>query len=301
MASHLPSMHRLADQVRLAARIAEPAMLVGEAGTGKRTLARVIHYRGPRRDRAFAAVDCVHLPSAALVEFLFGERTQAAVGTLYLAEPAWLPRDLQLRLCEWLTRPGQDAKAPRFLAGRRGDPKHDISKERLLEELHCALSPLVLEVPPLRQRGDDLPALANWLLARANETGEPRVTGLTPAAWDLLRNHSWPGNLRELHDVLAAARLHAKGEILDVGDLPASLRLAQRLEAMPDPAAEPKIALDQVLEQAERRLIEQALRKARGNKTRAAELLGIWRQRLIRRMEALDIADAEQAKEKSDG
>src|SRR5207245_1878270 len=99
---------RLVDQVRLAARIAEPAVLVGEPGTGKRTLARIVHYQGPRRELAFAAIDCANLPSGALVEALFGECTHAVAGTLYLADPASLPRDLQLRLGEWLAGPGRD-------------------------------------------------------------------------------------------------------------------------------------------------------------------------------------------------
>jgi len=114
-------------------------------------------------------------------------------------------------------------------------------------------------------------------------------------ALETLSAYAWPGNLAELHRVLAAARLHAQGPEIRVEDLPRALRSAADETLAVTPAA--KLPLDQILEQAERRLIEQALRRARGNKTRAAEMLGIWRQRLIRRMETFGIADTEAKQE----
>jgi DNA-binding NtrC family response regulator len=266
---------------------------VGEAGTGKETLARVSHYRSPARERAFAALDCARLPAAVIARLLFGA---PGVGAVYLREPACLPRELQLRLCEWLTLESGAGTGPRIFAGSRTALAEEVRSGRLLEELACALGTLVLEVPPLRQRRDDLPRLVERLLERAGQRDEQPAgaVGLTPAAWEVLRAYSWPGNLRELYAVLGTARARVSGSPprIDAADLPAALRREQT----PGGSPERPLPLLALLEQVERRLIELALRRARGNKTRAAELLSIWRPRLLRRLEALGIAAPEEAK-----
>jgi PAS domain S-box-containing protein len=295
-ASTLPAARRLLAQVRLAATVATPVLLVGEAGSGKESLARIIHARGPAAERSFAALDCRRLPPALLAAVLFGPH--AALGALYLREPAALPGDLQLRLCEWLAR----GTGPRLLAGMRTDPAGEVRAGRLLEELACQLGTLVIPVPPLRERLADLPLLAEQMLARAGEaTGRKGVT-LAADAWEVLRGHPWPGNLRDLYDVLASAAARVTGEQVGAADLPAHLRQAHALAAVAGPAPPQPLPLDSILEQAERRLIELALRRCGGHLTRAAASLGIWRQRLKRRMEALGIADPEraQAAEKED-
>ncbi len=286
LASEVPRMRRLAEQVRLAARVRVPILLVGEPGTGKQALARLIHAQSADRERPFAALDCERLPPNALARALFEQRP--ALGAVYLREPARLPRDLQSRLAEVLTASAESTEGPRILAGASAPLLPEGKVGRVVEDLACALGTLVLDVPPLRERRDDLPRLAEALLAR--EDAKP-LAGLTPAAWEALRAHAWPGNLRELSEVLNAAREHAKGERIDAADLPSSamsgLRSARQVEQAPARAAERPLELAQVLEQVERRLIERALRRAGGNKTRAAELLSIWRPRLQRRMEAL--------------
>jgi DNA-binding NtrC family response regulator len=282
-------------------------LLVGEPGTGKQTLARALHYQGPRREAAFAALDCARLPPAAVAAVLFeGGGTVAipsrrgVLGAVYLKEPSRLPRDLQLRLCEWLTAAGERrgvSPPVRVLAGCAAPPAEEVRAGRLLEELACALGTLVIEVPPLRERREDLPGLVERLLHRAGSGSEVRVSGLTPEAWEVVRAYPWPGNLRELYAALRTARGRAYGERIAAADLPAPIRQAVLLEQTPGRPAERKLPLDQLLEQAERRLIELALRRARGHKTRAAEILSIWRQRLTRRMEALGIADTEERDE----
>jgi transcriptional regulator with AAA-type ATPase domain len=286
------AMRRLAEQVRLASQVTAPVLLVGESGTGKRTLARIIHYQSAAYEGAFACVDCTRLPPQTVADLLFAERgpTPWPPGAVYLNEPAGLPRDLQLRVCQWLA---EASAPPRLLAGSRIAPADAVQSGVLGEELAGVLGTLVFEVPPLRQRREDLPALVEAFLDRANSEGGPRVIGLTTAAWEVLRGYSWPGNLRELYAVLCSARTHTRGERIDANDLPASLRLAHTLDAIPARPAERLLPLDKLLEQAERRLIELALERTQGHKTRAAELLSIWRQRLVRRMEALHIADPE--------
>jgi PAS domain S-box-containing protein len=293
--SSLPVMRRLVEQVRLAGQVTTPVLLVGETGTGKQTLARTIHYLSARREGACAVLDCQHLPPSAISKWLFGQEGLAAV---YLREPAYLPRDVQLLLCERIAQsnsPGTEgAMTSRILAGCTQPLAQAVRSGRMLDDLACALSTLVLEVPPLRDRLADLPALVERLLPRACAGREVRVTSLSADAWTLLRGYSWPGNVRELYNVLRTACAHARGEELRAADLPAELRRAVQREQTPPRPIDKSLPLQHLLEEAERRLIQLALQRAGGRKARAARLLGISRPRLYRRMVSLGIADTEE-------
>ena len=293
LAGNSPAMRRVLEQVRLAGESRFPVLIQGERGTGKCWVARTIHYQGSGDRGSFVVLDCTRLPGSALAAVLFDRyslRGQADQGTRYLREPGSLPREAQARLGD-LMGASSAASEPRIMAGCDLDPGDEVRAGRLLEELHCALSTLVIEVPPLRERQADMPTLVDRLLERANTGREHPVTGLTPEAWELVRAYSWPGNLRELYFVLQAACLRTPNDQLDVGHFPAALRLAVRLDETPEVPKEMALPLDQLLEEAERRLILLALRKARGNRSRAAEILSIWRPRLLRRMEALKIQE----------
>jgi DNA-binding NtrC family response regulator len=296
LASTRPAMQRLVQQVRLASSVSAPVLLVGERGTGKETIARIIHYQGPHRERSFAALDCRRLPPAVLAGVLFGEAGDGrpGFGALYLKEPACLPRDFQLRLVEVLlnTASSGAAASPRLLAGSSNRPEDDVRTGRLLEELYCGLGTLTLEVPPLRQRLLDLPHLVEEMLTALNGTAERTIVDLTPAAWEVLTHHSWPGNLRELRQVVADAWNRATTEHIDAGDLPAALQLRRQLDQELVRPPQP-VPLEERLQQVERRLIQLALHRSHGNHTKAAELLGIYRTRLLRRMKALDMLEGE--------
>jgi DNA-binding NtrC family response regulator len=291
----LPSMRRIVEQARLASRVRACVYLIGEPGTGKRWLARAIHLSGPMRERVFAAIDCTRLSAAALADALFGSLSlcqRSSVGTLYLKEPSRLPHDLQTRLLEWLEHSAADdnAAGPRVIAGSSVNPAGEVRAGRLQERVYGALATVTLELPALRERLADLPNLTERMLARLNDEGERRIQGLATDAWELCREYGWPGNLRELQAVLADCHARATSDHITVADLPASLRQAVRLDQTPAAQPDRPMPLDQLLEQAERRLIEVALRRARGNKSRAADILAIWRPRLLRRMEALGIS-----------
>ncbi len=272
--SAVPAVRRMATQARLVATAGCPAALVGETGTGKRTLARAIHALSTRREMPFVGLACDRLPGDVIRAAL--EQQTENLGMVYLQAPAALPRDLQAELAQRLVDRTQ------VLLGCPSEPASDLREGRLTEELWAAASTVVVAVLPLRLRLADLPHLADKLLRRCNAE-----RGLTPAALEKLRSHSWPGNLDELDDVLRTAATRSDQPMIDVGDLPLYLREPTE-KATPREAFPP---LDKLLEQVEARMIRLALDRARGNKTKAAELLGIWRPRLLRRMEALGIVD----------
>jgi DNA-binding NtrC family response regulator len=207
--------------------------------------------------------------------------------TVLIREILMLPRDLQARLTASLELP------VRLLATTALDPEIALEREQLRPELYFVLTTLVVRLQPLRERRDELPALAQHLLERANQrVGKPK-TGFSPQALSALLEYHWPGNLRELARVIDHAQTHSEGEdaLVAMDDLPASIR-GQLGEGYPCPShGSPIKPLDQLLTEVERRLIETALRQARGNKSRAAELLGISRPRLYRRIKELNLPD----------
>jgi transcriptional regulator with AAA-type ATPase domain len=292
--ARLPALRRVQEQARLASRTTAPVFLVGEPGTGKSWLARAIHYLSDQGEGSFAALDCARLPPAALESALFGGRGLDRLlsrGTRYLHDVQRLPRDLQLRLAESL-QVAYETPGPRTVASCPTDPEEEVRQQRLLETLHCLLTPLVIRLPPLRERMADLPDLVQVFLERVR-TDQDKPWSVAPETWELLRSYSWPGNLRELYAVLRSAASRVTGDHLQPAHLPANLRLSVRMDQTA--AAEPSrpLVLDQLLQQAERRLILLALRRAGGNRSRAAELLSIWRPRLLRRMEALGIQEGD--------
>ena len=247
--AEVPSLRRLAEQIRLASQTRAPVLIVGERGTGKQWLARAIHYQGLGRERDFMAINCAALPAKVLAEYLFAEsgpRHWVTIGTLYLRKPARLPRNLQARLVEWLAE--QDNGRPRLLAGSSTMPAQDVKAGLLLEELYCVLAPLVFELAPLRDRPAELPWFVERFLERASAGAGHPVTGLTPEARALVHAYAWPGNLRELATVLAGAVARSSGGLLHAGDLPVHLRLALAADSQSDKP----LALDDLLEKVER-------------------------------------------------
>jgi DNA-binding NtrC family response regulator len=185
------------------------------------------------------------------------------------------------------------AHRPRILAGCGADPVEEVRAGRLLNELYSSLAVLTLSLPPLRERMADMPSLVDRLLERCNAEGLAPVKSVAADAWEILRAHAWPGNLRELYAVLASARRHARSDRITAADLPASLRLQRRMEETPAAARARPLPLDALLEEAERRLMELAIRRASGNKKRAADLLSIPRPRIWRRLKALGMIEEE--------
>jgi transcriptional regulator with PAS, ATPase and Fis domain len=276
---------------RLAARNRVPVGLVGPPGAGKHWLARAIHHASDVRHLPFIALDCAHLPPDALRGVLFGplgiDRPDR-LGTLYLREPDALPRELQSDLSAHLVESGRTRV--RLMAGFTGDPAAAMRAGRLLETLYTGLNVLTIVLPPLRERPADLPQLVETMLRRAAPVIGRTPSGLTPDAWECARAYPWPGNLRELYVTLLRAGARAAGEQIDAADLPLAVRQARAAADVPPPRpADSLPALDTLLEAVERRMIRLALERAGGNQSKAAELLSVWRPRLIRRIKALGL------------
>jgi len=299
---------RLLDQVRLAAASTAPVLIVGEAGTGKRQVARAIHQAGPAREHPLIPFDCESLPAEILERELFGlERSAAGEAgrprfsradgsTLLFREILMLPRDLQTRLISAIDAP------VRLLATTASEPETALEREQIRPELYFALTTLVLRLAPLRERREELPVLAQHLLDRANQRGGEQRTGFSPEAITALMSYDWPGNLRELARVIDHAHAQPRGEgrLVALQDLPASIR-GNLAGGFPPPNQPiPIKPLDELLTEVERRSIETVLRLARGNKSRAAELLGISRPRLYRRIKELNLPDDAESVEEDD-
>jgi hypothetical protein len=284
LASESAAVQRVEAQARLAAGLRAPVWISGEMGTGKETLARVIHFQGVTREQTFLAIDCAGLQPFLVRGMLFGHVGQAGprLGTVYLKDPASLPRDLQAELLDWVEE--LDAP-PRVVAGSRDLAGDDLRSGRLLPEFHAALNVLEIRLPPLRERLSDLPRLAEEFLRRSVDVGAPPE--LARDARDALIRHPWPGNLREYGEVLRDAFAASGGKRIELAHLPLPLRTKE----LP-PAEAPVPNLDVVLGQVEARLIRLALRRAMGNKSEAADLLGVPRARLLRRIESLKIEEA---------
>ncbi|HEV3162658.1 MAG TPA: sigma 54-interacting transcriptional regulator [Isosphaeraceae bacterium] len=290
-----PAHRRLLDQVRMATATCVPVLIVGAPGTGKRMVARTIHQQSSRGQSPLLPFDCAALPAEVIERELFGLADESpapgfrlsAGSSVLLGDILDLPRDLQSRLAAAL---GADDRV-RLLATTASDPDQARLSEQLRADLYFALTTMVISLSPLRERFDDLPLLAQHMLERANIRGGRQRLGFSAGALEALFAYDWPGNLRELARVVDEAHSLGDGDSIQVDDLPAAVRGNLGSAYSPPPMPPPITPLDDLLTQLERRLIEQALTRARQNKSRAAELLDISRPRLYRRIRELNIPD----------
>lgn len=293
-----PAHRRLLDQVAAAASTSAAVLIIGEPGTGKRLIARTIHLQSSRRQSPILPFDCAALPAEVLERELFGAEGAPRLSmpegsSLLIGDILELPRDLQGRLATV-----QDSGV-RIIATMNGDPEVALRDERLRPDLYYALTTMVIRLAPLRDRLDDLPLLAQHLLERANARGACQKGGFTEAAVSTLSSYDWPGNVRELARVVDEAHQNAEGDLITPDDLPQAIRGHLGSAYLPPPLPPPMTPLDELLTQVERRLIESALVRARQNKSRAAEWLGISRPRLYRRIKELGLPDVPEPAEEA--
>jgi two-component system, NtrC family, response regulator len=278
-------------------------LVSGESGSGKELVARAIHFNGPRCGRPFVAVNCGALTTTLAESELFGHERgaftgantrhqgmfeQANTGTIFLDEVSELPIDLQSKLLRVLDtqevrRVGSERTFHvdvRILAATNRDLKADIKHGRFRDDLFFRLSVVRIDVPPLRERGDDLILLAQEFLRELVKQGSSHGKRLAPATLKFLTRYQWPGNVRELHNAVAHAACMAQHEEIQPDDFPLELAATgEWLQAL-DRILPPDAPLDPTLKAVEHHMIARALTRAEGVQARAADLLKISRSLL---------------------
>jgi DNA-binding NtrC family response regulator len=291
---HSQSMRALYQVLEQAAPTPASMLLLGESGTGKELVAQTIHQLSPRASAPFVGINCAAIPDTLLESEIFGHEKGAFTGatdrragcfeladrgTLFLDEIAEMTPATQVKLLRVLQerkfrrlggRTEQDVDV-RVLAATNIDPAVAIRDGRLREDLYYRLNVFTVSLPPLRDRKDDLPLLIQAFIDEFNARDNKNVKAVTPAALRLLEQYEWPGNVRELRNVIERATILARGELIE----PAHLPTLGALPIATAPANGLTIAPGMTVDQAEQKLIMATLDAAGGNKTRAAEMLGI--------------------------
>jgi two-component system, NtrC family, response regulator PilR len=306
-----PAIERVREMVAKVARSQAPVHISGESGTGKELVARMIHESGPRRDGPFVPINCGAIPTELMESEFFGHRKgsftgavgdkiglvqTAEGGTLFLDEVADLPLHMQVKLLrviqEKTIRPvGQSAELPvdvRILSATHRDLSALVAEGAFREDLYYRINVIELHVPPLRERGDDVLLLAHSILSRLAAVQDVPVPRLTRAAQAALTGYRFPGNVRELENILERALTLCAGEEIDAADV----QLRQTGDEPPadeTPTVVPGSPLGTQLEDIERDAIIRALEQTRYNKTAAAKLLGVSFRALRYRIKKLGI------------
>ena len=316
-----PAMKKM---LTLAAKVAESevssVLLQGESGTGKDLVAKAIHYGSQRADKPFIAINCAALPATLIESELFGYEKgaftdakarkeglfeQAEGGTLLLDEIGELELALQAKLLRVLEegafrRVGGLKDIPldvRVLAASNRDLKTESDAGRFRLDLYYRLSIIQIDIPPLRERGEDVLLLAKHYIETIGARRlRKRITGLSPEVAEVFRGYNWPGNVRELRNVIERALILEDNETITTEYLPGSLLgPARQVGSGAGQKLESKFALPNEgisLEEAELSFVQQAIERSGGNQTRAAELLGISRDQLRYRLKKLEDAKA---------
>ncbi|HEV7617628.1 MAG TPA: sigma-54 dependent transcriptional regulator [Burkholderiaceae bacterium] len=333
-------MQDMRAQILRLARSMAPVAITGESGSGKELAARDIHAQSARADKPFVAVNCGAIPEALMEAEFFGYRKGAFTGaaddrdgffqaanggTLMLDEVADLPLAMQVKLLRAIQErrvrkvgaTTEESVDVRLISATHQNLAECVERGRFRQDLYYRLNVIELKLPPLRERRDDVGLLANAILGRFAAPGHAAV--LAPQALDALRSYAFPGNVRELENVLERALAFANGGVIEVADLalksgaaaaPESVLLLPPAGVVETPpmtiAMEPALSVGQSdptdelpgslpdhLDNVEREIIRRALNKTQFNRTQAAELLGISFRQLRYRMQRLSIHEPE--------
>ncbi len=308
-----PSIHRAVEVARKTAATNSTVLLLGESGTGKEVFAHAIHRWSPRKDKPFIIVNCVALSEHLLESELFGHEKGAFTGahqtkkgkfelahggTVFLDEIGDMPPGLQVKLLRVLqdhafervggTRPIQADL--RVIAATNRNLDEAVKTGRFREDLFYRLNVMRINLPPLRDRKDDLPVLVRYLVTKYAAETKKTVRGVTQKAMALLVAQSWPGNVRELANVIERAVVLCSGEEIE----PEDLALSGVVAASPAAPLVSSVVVGEFHGQVKdykQSLIKAALRQARGNQTKAAELLGLQRTYLVKLLRSLNIRE----------
>lgn len=297
-------MKSVFERASAAAHSNAPVFIVGETGTGKELLAKAIHIRGERAGKPFVGVNCGAIPKELLESELFGYRKGAFTGavrdheglfvaadkgTIFLDEIGEMPKELQVRLLrvleEYKVRPlgyTQEVTLDVRVISASNHPIDELKKTYLREDLFFRLAVIVIELPPLRERRGDIPLLIDHFINRFNKKYSRKVKGLSEGAFSSLYNYHFPGNIRELENLIEGiiAVIPPGKNTITEKELKEHLLWQQ-----PKGSEHQLLALDKL----EKFALEQALRECKGNKSKAADVLGISRDTLYRKLKQYSV------------
>ena len=303
------AMRRILDLVHRIANGRTTVLITGESGTGKERIAHAIHDVSDRKDKPFLVVNCGAIPESLMEAELFGHERgaftgavssrlgifrEAEGGTVLLDEIGDLPLALQVKLLRVLQErkvrgvgaSAETAVDMRVLAATNRRVEEDVAAGRFRQDLYYRLNVIRIEVPPLRDRSEDIRPLADHFLARCAAEQDKQIRGLSPDALRVLEGYAFPGNARELENIIDRAVALAVGQTIGLGDLPrevsgAAAQPTPSLVALPEEGCN----LDDVVGEVERRLILQALERSGGVRAQAARLLGVTLRSLRYRLQ----------------
>jgi two-component system, NtrC family, response regulator AtoC len=303
-----PAMDRVFHLLTRIAPSDSSVLITGESGTGKELVARALHDKSPRRAAPFVAINCAAMPEALLESELFGHEkgaftdaktartglfVEANGGTIFLDEVGELPLPLQPKLLRALqertVRPiGGRKEIPfdvRLIAATNRDLESATEEGRFREDLFFRLNVIEVPLPPLRERGSDVLALAQHFLVRFAQRAKKSIVGLTPSVAKHLLEYDWPGNVRELHNVIERAVALAGNDHITAEDLADKITQSQRRPRAPIPLDLGELVS---LDEMERRYILHVLEASNGSRNVAARILGLDRTTLWRRLERIE-------------
>jgi two-component system, NtrC family, response regulator AtoC len=286
-------MQKVYDLIRQVAPGKTTVLITGETGTGKELVARAIHRTSPRKEALFVPINCAAIPADIMESELFGYEKGAFTGagririgkfemadggTLFLDELTEMPMALQAKLLRVLQenvieRLGSNHGIPidaRIVAATNCDPRKAIAEGKLREDLYYRINVFNIELPPLRERKQDIPALVAGFLSRHNGTH-----GISETALTCLQDYAWPGNVRELQNVIERAAVLSRGSIIQMEHLPREMTTANVELVIAESPQFHSLELNPAVENLERAMIRAALLQTGGNKSKAARLLDI--------------------------
>jgi two-component system response regulator HydG len=302
-----PQMQKIVERIKKAARNKLTVLILGETGTGKDLIARAIHRRSDRAKRPFKSLNCAGLSETLIESELFGHVrgsftgavadrkgyfAAADGGTLFLDEIGDMPMRMQakllrvLELREFTPVGSTDLQRVdvRLIAATNTNLRERVQEHEFRDDLFYRLNQWVIEVPPLRERRQDIPLLAHHLLREASEQHGLNVDGISSEAMNLLTKYYWPGNVRELKNVIESVACEVEDRQLEADDLPEHIRGARDIVPV---SASGLVGL--TMEQVERMMIERTLQATEGNREQAAKMLNIGTRTLYRKIKEYDL------------
>jgi two-component system NtrC family response regulator len=307
--SQSPTMEEV---INIAARVAESkatVLITGENGTGKEVLAKAIHYRSPRKDSPFVAVNVPALTETLLESELFGHEKGAFTGadrmkkgrfeiadtgTIFLDEVGDIPQSIQVKLLRVLQehqfeRVGGTEKIEvnvRIIAATNKDLEGEIKVGSFREDLYYRLNVVSVKIPPLRERKEDIIPLTENFIEKFCKENDKEVLGVSKEVVDILMKYNYPGNVRELENIIERAVVLTRGKVITLSDLPMNIKGFKEEKTIPELG---EMTLTEQVEALEKELIYDALQESKGNQTKAGKLLGLTERNLRYKLKKYNI------------